>query len=186
MKTLRRSIFSLRGKLSLFSLALVAVPGAVFAVIALASTRRALETAVGRQLGEVAHDAAAEVVELLTRERRTVATWARQDLMREILIGDVDKHIARFLTSQQDSDAGYLGLLCTDATGRVVAATNPRHVGEQRANEIWYRTAVGGKEFVGGPVPSPDHERLVLQIAAPIYEPDSAGTVMGVLLGLYD
>jgi two-component system sensor histidine kinase HydH len=186
VKKLRRSVFSLRGKLLLFSLVLLAVPGTVFAVVALASARRALENAVGRQLAEVAHHTATEMTDFLSRERKTVATWARQDLMREILIGDVDKHIARFLTSIQESEAGYVELLCTDATGRVVAATSAQRVGDLRADDAWYRTAVAGKEFVGGPIASSAQGHPVLQIAAPIYDPDGTGSVTGVLLGLYD
>jgi two-component system, NtrC family, sensor histidine kinase HydH len=185
VENLRRFIFSLRGKLLLFSLALLAVPGAVFAVIALASARRALQNAVGRQLAEVAHDTAAEMTELLARERHTVATWARQDLMREILINDLDKRIARFLTSLKDSDAGYIELLCTDATGRVVTATDPGRVGERRETEEWYRAALAGKQYLGGPAPTAAGP-LALSIAAPIYAPEADDTVIGVLLGVYD
>lgn len=158
----------------------------VFALVALASARHALQNAVGRQLAEVAHDAAAELTELLARERAALATWARQDLMREILVGDVDKRIARLLTSLRGSDTGYLDLLCTDASGRVVAATDPHDVGEVHANDEWYRTALEGKEFLGGPLVMTGYRYPVLSIAAPIYDPDVPGSVMGVLLGLYD
>jgi CheY-like chemotaxis protein len=105
VKYLGSPFSSLRGKLLVFSLLLLAVPGAVFAIVALASARQALQNAVGRQLAEVAHDAAAELTELLVRERTTLTTWARQDLMREILVGDVDKRIVRFLTSLKGDEA---------------------------------------------------------------------------------
>ena len=121
----RLPVYSLRAKLLLFSTALVIVPGIVFGVIAYVSAHRALENAVGRQLAEVAHDTAAEVTELIARERHNMRSWARQDVMREIVIGDLDKRISRFLTSLKESDIGYVDLLCTDATGRVVAATQP-------------------------------------------------------------
>ena len=183
---LPRSLFSLRGKLLLFSLVLLAVPGAVFAIVALASARQALQNAVGRQLAEVAHDAAAELTELLVRERTALTTWARQDLMREILVGDVDKRIARFLTSLKGEDIGYLDLLCTDASGRVVAATDPQQVGEVHATAEWYRSALAGKPFLGGPTLTAGARAAALYFAAPIYDRDAPETVMGVLLGLYD
>ena len=186
MKNLRHSLSSLRGKLLVFALVLLALPGTVFAIVALASARLALENAVGSQLAEVAHDAAAELTELLARERKALTTWARQDLMREILVSDVDKRIARFLTSLKDSDTGYRDLLCTDARGRVVVATDPQHVGELHTNDEWYRVALAGKEFFGGPLLTAGDRYPVLYIAAPIYDPEAPATVMGVLLGLYD
>ena len=149
--TLRLPIHSLRAKLLLFSSALVVVPGIVFGLIAYASAQRALENAVGRQLAEVAHDTAAEVNELIDREGHNLRSWARQDVMREILISDLDKRIARFLMSLKDSDIGYIDLLTTDTTGRVVAATDPALVGTSQADRDWYHAAVGGDEFFGWP-----------------------------------
>src|SRR5438445_7739192 len=52
----RFSLRSLRAKLQIFSLALVIVPGVLFALIALARARDALEHAVGHQLEEAAHE----------------------------------------------------------------------------------------------------------------------------------
>ena len=176
---------SLRAKLLLFSLILVVVPGVVFAVIAIASARRALEDAVGRQLAEVAHDTAAEVSELLARERQNVDAWARQDLMREVLSGDPDKRISRFLGSLRESDAGYHQLVCTDASGRVVAASNPVLVGDRYADRDWYRVAATGRNFLAGPVALDDADRAI-EIAAPIRDPDTPDRVIGTLLGLYD
>ncbi len=186
MKSLRRLFSSLRAKLLLFSLLLVVVPGALFAIVATVSARHALENAVGRQLAEVAHDAAAELAELLVRERATLATWARQDLMREIVVGDVDKRIARFLTALQGTETGYLELLCTDAGGRVVAATDPQRVGQSYVDEEWYLRALQGQEFLAGPFPQGVDTSSVLYIAAPIYDPETPNVVLGALLGTYD
>ena len=181
----RLSLHSLRAKLLLFSFALVVVPGVVFAVIAIASARRALEDAVGRQLAEVAHDAAAEVSELLTRERKNVGIWARQDLMRQVLTGDVDRQISKFFIGLRESDAGYLELLCTDASGRVVAASDPARVGANHAQSDWYRAAAGGKDYLAGPVPL-DGGGQALEIAAPVFDPEAPERVIGAVLGLYD
>src|SRR3989442_16013827 len=71
-------LHSLHAKLQLFSLVLVVVPGALFALIALARARGALEHAVGQQLGEVAHEALEELAGALAGERNDVRTWARQ------------------------------------------------------------------------------------------------------------
>jgi signal transduction histidine kinase len=185
-KTSRSPLYSLRAKLLLFSLLLVAVPGVVFALIAIHTAGDALLDVVGRQLAEVADDTASEVTELLGRERNKMAAWAHQDVMREIRIGDLDKRITRFLLSSKQSDASYLDLLCTDAGGRVIAASNPASLGATYAQSEWFRTAVLGNDFLAGPVPSLVDGWPALEIAAPIHDPDNYDAVIGTLLGLYD
>jgi two-component system sensor histidine kinase HydH len=182
----RLSVYSLRAKLVLFSSALVVVPGVVFGVIAYASAKRALENAVGRQLAEVARDTAAEVTELIARERNNMRAWARQDLMREIVIGDLDKRISRFLISLKESDIGYIDLLCTDATGRVVAATDPALLGISQADRDGYRALAGGDDLFVGSTVVPDREHRELEFGTRIYNPDAPGSMLGTLLGWYD
>lgn len=180
------SVHSLGAKLLLFSLLLVVVPGVVFALIALASARHALEETVGRQLAEVAHDTATSVQQLLVQQHQNIRTWARQDLMREIVIGDLDKRISRFLMSLKDSGAGYLDLLCVDAGGRVVAASNPALVGALYTDSDWFQAARAHQDFLGSPRRMPKVAGTALEIAAPVYDPDGTGKVIGALLGLYD
>ena len=181
-----QAVHSLGAKLLLFSLFLVVVPGVVFALIALASARHGLEQAVGRQLAEVAHDTATTIEQVLIEQHKNIRTWARQDLMREIVIGDLDKRITRFLVSLKESDAGYLDLLCADVTGRVVAASNPVLVGALHTDSAWFRAALGREGFLGGPTRTSTSSHAVLEIAAPVYDPDGTGKIIGVLLGLYD
>lgn len=183
----RFSLHSLGAKLLLFSVLLVIVPGVVFALIVLASARSALEDAVGRQLAEVAHDTAAEMTDLLNRERNNVTTWARQDVMREIVNGDLDKRLGRFLMSVKKSDVNYFDFVCTDANGRVVATTNAVLLDAMQGEAPWSRTVRSGKDFIQGPVILDEtSERSALEIAAPIHDPENAETIIGGLLGLYD
>jgi two-component system sensor histidine kinase HydH len=185
-KVPRLSLHSLGAKLLLFSLLLVVVPGAVFALIVVVSARTAIEGAVGRQLAEVARNTAAEMADLLDRERRNIDTWAHRDVMREILTGDLDKRIAGLLMSIKQSNAGYLDLVCMDAEGQVVATTNAALLDAMQAKALWFPAVRSGKEFLGGPVRIGAGGPPVLEIAAPIYDPDNPQAVIGGLLGLYD
>jgi two-component system sensor histidine kinase HydH len=185
-KVPRLSLHSLGAKLLLFSLLLVVVPGAVFALIVVVSARTALEGAVGRQLAEVARNTAAEMADLLNRERRNVDAWARQDVMQGIPFGDTDKRIASLLMSIKQSNAGYLDLVCADAAGRVVATTNAAVLDGMQGEAPWSRTVRTGKDFLDGPVAIGAGGRSVLEIAAPIYDPKNPQAVIGGLLGLYD
>lgn len=182
----RFSIHSLRAKLQIFSLVLVVGPGVLVAAIALARARSALEQTVGRQLAELAHDALEKVTAALGDERAHVRTWARQEVMRDLLIGDLDKRISRFLRSLKDGGAPYLELVCIDREGRVVAASDPIRLGSMLGERAWARAALAGKEFVTGPIALPDRRGATIEIAAPIHDPEGSGTVAGALLGQYD
>jgi len=177
---------SLRAKLVLFALVLVVVPGVVVGVIGLTGAQQALRGAIGRQLAQIAHDTAAELGELLARERKKLATWARQDVMRDVLVGDVDSHVARFLTSVRESEPGYVDLLCTDRAGLVVAATDPRALGMVYGDADWQQTATGGLEYLAHPAPSAAGDARVLEFATPIPAPDASRNTIGVLRARYD
>ncbi|MBP1684668.1 MAG: signal transduction histidine kinase, nitrogen specific, NtrB [Deltaproteobacteria bacterium] len=179
-------LYSLRAKLLLFSLLLVVVPGVVFALILIASARSALEDAVGRQLVKVAHDTASEVSDLLAREGSKITAWANHDVLREIRIGDAKPRITDFLISLNQSDTGYLDLLCVDADGRVVAASDRALIGGVRADNDWFHATRAGNEFLGGPQLNAADDQPTLEIAAPIRDPGNRTQVIGALLGVYD
>ena len=174
---------SLRAKLQLFSLLLVVVPGTLIGVLTLDRARSALEQAGGRQLAEVAHDALEEVARVLADEGANVRGWARQDVMRDVRIGDLDKRVARFLGTVRE--AGYRAVLCADRSGRVVAATDPAEVGTLVADRPWFRAALAGSQTSTGPEPD-DAEHATIDIAAPILDPDEGPEVIGVMLARYD
>ena len=179
------SIRTLRARLLLFALVLVAVPGAVVATISADRARRGLETAVGRQLAEVAGDAADDVAGALADEASNIRAWAKQDVMREILIADLDKRISRFLISLK-GNGRYLDFLCSDANGRAVAASDPALLGRDDRDRPWHRAISSGEEFLGAPAASPDARPSAIEIAAPVYDPEQPGVRIGALLGLYD
>ena len=185
-RMLRFSLGSLRAKLQIFSVVLVMVPGLLFAVISLVRARDALEHAVGEQLGEVAHGTLEELALDLSEERNNIRNWTHQDVMRDVMIGDLDKRVSRFLRSLIDDGAPYLDLLCIDRAGRIVASTDPRSLGQMLGEREWARAALGGETFWSGPIPLSDHASTAVEIAAPIGLPEHTGGVIGALLGRYD
>jgi hypothetical protein len=93
---------SLRIKLLLFAASLVLVPGVLFGFIALQSGRSSLETVIGRQLAREAGHTADRLTALLGTERQALRSFARQDLMREIQVADIDKRISSALATLRD------------------------------------------------------------------------------------
>lgn len=177
---------SLRAKLQLFSVLLVLVPGALIAVIARERAASALEQAVGRQLTEVAHDTLEQVTDVLAAERADMRTWARQDVMRDLRVGDVDKRVTRFLLGLRTNGSRYRMLLCTDRSGRVVASTDPAEVGGAIGGRPSIQAALAGTEFFGEPAAGGATGDATVEIAVPIHDPDDAGVTIGVLVGYAD
>jgi len=173
---------SLRTKLLLFSLLLIVVPGGVLGVALISSARNALTEAVGRQLAEAAHTAADSLARTLARERGELGTFARQDLMREIRIGDLDKRIAAFLLNLKNAKDSLLDLRIDDSRGHLVAATAPdlANTGELRS-PIQPDVASG----LNGPLILANGTRA-LEISVPIPDPDRGGPPLGRLTALFN
>src|SRR5262245_8164057 len=92
-------VFSLRTKLLLFASALVLIPGGISGAITLSSSRASLAQVIGHQLIQEARNGADRLATTLRSERERLASFAAQDVMREIRIADLDKRISSFLAS---------------------------------------------------------------------------------------
>jgi two-component system sensor histidine kinase HydH len=173
---------SLRTKLLLFAAALVVLPALVSGIITVTSTQAALSRVVGRQLTEEARNAADRLATVLRSTRESLDTAARQDVMREIRIGDLDKRISSFLTALKRGDPSCLDLAVVDGANRVVASSNPQLTG--RSGDALPVPA--GVASMTGPLDSPLHARRSLLIARPIPDPDGVRDTFGRLIALYD
>jgi signal transduction histidine kinase len=155
----------------------VVLPGAIYGVLAVASSRAALARASGLQLASEAQNAADRLATAVRSERDALTTAARQDVMREIRIGDLDKRISSFLASLRHGCAACLDLYVIDREGRVVAASDPARLG---------RRVAASPPPLEGPLDDPDAARPSLRLAAPIADPDDAGKRLGTLVALLD
>jgi signal transduction histidine kinase len=176
---------SLRRKLQLFALLLIVVPGVVLALIAYESARVGLERTAARQLTEVAHDTLDEVGEALADARQDLRAWARQDVLRDVIIDDLDKRVARFLRSLIEGGAPFLALACVGRDGHVVATSDPRWLEVAQASE-GARRALAGEDFLREPTLAAPSEPTAVELAVPIPDPERAEAVVGALVGYYD
>ncbi len=177
---------SLRSKLRLFALALVTIPGVAFALMAFAGARAALEREVVIQLHQTAELGADAVAAALERARGDARAWARQEVMRELLVGDVDKRVSKLLHAVADRQAAYLEALCVDNRGTVVAASRGEWIGRRApAGEAMAGALAGGESLLG---PSTEFApgRQVIAIGVPIDNPDTPGERIGALILVYD
>lgn len=177
---------SLRAKLSLFSLVLAVVPGGAFALIAFSSARAAIERAAARELATAAHDAARSVEAALADAKHRLDTWRRSEILRDLAVGDVDKRVARYLSSIAATDPAYVDLVAADRSGRVVAAAESSEIGTRVEEREWFRVAAGGGDWLQGPHTGSPSGRRTVEIAAPIPDPDEPGGRLGALLLVCD
>jgi len=177
---------SLRAKLLLFALGLVTLPGGVFALIAFSGARAALEREIGIQLHQTAERGADAVAAALERAQSDARSWASQDVMRDLLVGDVDKRVSRFLKTARENEVMYLEILCADGHGDVVAASSGARIGRDVDGSHAMGSLRRGAETLDGPTASPDFGREVLEIGVPIENPDPPGGQIGSLILIYD
>jgi signal transduction histidine kinase len=177
---------SLRTKLLLFALGLVTLPGVVFALVAFSGARAALEREVGIQLHQTAERGADAVAAALDRARSDARSWARQDLMRDLLVGDLDKRVSKFLRTVRDSKPAYLEVVSVNLDGEVVAASSGDWMGRPTESLEAVRAVGDRDEVVLGPIAAPDFGRSVLEFGTPIRNPDPPQQHIGVLVLIYD
>jgi signal transduction histidine kinase len=104
--------------------------------------------------------------------------------MRDLVVGDIDKRISKFLTSLMATYPGYLELLVTDTNDRVVAATEPGRVGQIHRPREERRADDGLRPM--HPVHDPARGRLVLELVEPIADPEDPAIRLGQLIARYD
>jgi signal transduction histidine kinase len=176
--------FSLRTKLLLFAAVLVLLPGAIYGLITVSSSRAALVRVVGRQLEAEARNAADRLATTLRSERERLDSFASQDMMREIRIGDMDKRISSFLVSARRGCAACVDLLVLDRDGRIVASSNSGLIGGTATTILG---AADVEDVISGPSTVPaTAPRTVLRLAATIPDPDAPDVTLGRLVVLYD
>jgi signal transduction histidine kinase len=177
---------SLRRKLLVFSALLVLVPGVALTALAERSARRALEEVIGRQLSREAGHTAERLSVLLRSELASLRSFARQDLMRELRVLDVDKRVAVALATLRDGSPLRLDYLALSSAGDVVTASRAALVGPP---PHWLETSglrPGSDGRVTGPLALPGRGTEALVLMAPIPDPDDPGRVLGALVGLLD
>lgn len=177
---------SVRTKLLLLSLALIVLPGTIFAVLAARDATRALDRAVGRQLATVASDAAQDLADELREMQHEVRGWARQEVMREVIVGDVDKRVSRFLVGAREHNPAYVDLRVTDRDGRTIAAADPDAIGGRVGTSTAAEALAGGALVTAGPFRSLKSGRHILELATPIHDPEEPSAIAGVLIASYD
>ena len=154
-------------------------------LIAEQSARGSLERVIGRQLAREAGHSAEQLSTELRAERDTLGAFARQDLMRDVRVADIDKRVAMALAILRGGSPVRLDYLVVDPGGRVVAASDPGLIGPlpEWADKRW---ATSGEPGLAGPLVPSGGGASTFVMSTPIHDPDDGRRVLGTLVGLFD
>ncbi len=175
------SSLSLRNKLLMFVSMLVLTLGLLVGLLAERNARRSLESVIGRQLAREAGHTAERLSTLVRSEDEALDSFARQGMMREIRVSDLDKTISQALAALVTGHEARVGYLVVDRDRRVIASSEPRWLLESPDWAGWSITTSSEPVFARGRL---DRQQLILATA--IFDPDRAGATIGTLFGVFD
>jgi len=178
---MRLSAFSLRNKILFFSAMLVIVPGALLGVLSERNGRASLEGVIGRQLAREAGHTADRISTLIRVEQETLEAIARQDVMREIRIADLDKRIAQALNALASGSETRLAYLVVDHEQSLVAVSDSMIM---QAPPDWIARNEAKTGIIG--ILAATGARPELLLGTPIPDPDLAGESLGTLFAVLD
>ncbi|MHB1272813.1 MAG: sensor histidine kinase [Rhodanobacter sp.] len=104
---------------------------AVMGALSFVEFRRALQSEIADNLQFGAGAVKERIDTFLFTQMESMRVWRNLQVMQDIRVNDVDKRISNFLSELQAGQGSiYQTLLCTDTSGRVVAATDRALIGK--------------------------------------------------------
>ncbi len=176
---------SIRVKLLAASAILLTGSTLLYGLVAFATARSVLLPSIREQLADDTVNVKGGLEEMLVAHYRNVRTWARLSIMREIVVQDMDKTIARFLASLQRDYGVYLDVLVFGKDGVCVASSNADDIGRRLPESG--PTAIDGAHGDSA-VPTMEwsdrHHAWYVRLASTIPDPDHDGEMLGTLVAM--
>lgn len=149
--------------------------------------RSALQSEIAGNLSFGATAMMQRIDTFLFAHMENMRVWRGLEVMQDIRVKDVDKRLSNFLSNlRAGQDSVYKALLCTDAQGRVVAASDPTYIGGQAPSLSGWRTVPGaGLEAVAVALDSQANGTRAIVLRSPIPNAFGAGNI-GFLYTILD
>jgi hypothetical protein len=136
--------FGIRGKVILLAFLCAVLPSALISVLAIESSRGALERSVRLELAGLAHDQMASLQSALQEGKTNLGTWSTLNTMQNVLIDDVDGVIQNELVKLQRRYNNFADLLVVNPDGKVVAAAREANKGNNLRGADFFDSALHG------------------------------------------
>ena len=145
----RKRAITIRSAILRGSLVLVLVAITLSGSLSFIEFRQALQSEIARNLGSRASSLLERIDVFFFERIEDLREWRRVEIMQDIKVGDVDKRLARLLSDLKKGYGNvYESLYCTNAEGKIVAASDPHLIGVQRLPGQPMRYADQGKTGV--------------------------------------
>jgi two-component system sensor histidine kinase HydH len=163
-------------RLIVLSLVLVSFTAALTGSLAFVHARRALEKETRRRLDVAARSLAEHLHREIENLASELSSWARLDLMRALLYGDVDKQLAEFVDHMLRDRPLVHALACLDTAGAVVASAGRIPAASTALSEVPRLSLIE----------EPATGRPLLRLTIPVPHPDRPGATAGWLVAFVD
>ncbi len=124
------SALTIRKTLLIAFLLVSLLPSILLTYLAFRVAGEAMRDEIEQSLQVQAATVSQDIDKMLFERLQNAQTWRQLEVTQDIRINDIDKRLSNFLaglkTGYQDM---YLELLCTDRSGKIVASSNPAHIG---------------------------------------------------------
>lgn len=109
------------------------LPSMLLTYLAFRVAGEAMRSDIEQGLKVQAATVSQDIDKMLFERLQNAQTWRRLEVTQDIRIKDIDKRLSNFLAELKSGYQDvYLELLCTDRAGKVVASSNPAHIGSIR------------------------------------------------------
>ncbi|MGH6922938.1 MAG: bifunctional diguanylate cyclase/phosphodiesterase [Propylenella sp.] len=178
--------FGIRGRIILLALVCAVLPSALISVLAIRSSRDALERGVRLELSGLASEQMSRLTASIERATTDLGTWAALSTMQNALIDDVDGVIQSELVDLQKRYPTFGELLVLNSSGIVIASTLDRNKGLSLGDRTYFTLSRLGKPFWGDVGKQEVTNHLGMLVTEPIRADYDESTIIGVLVGIID
>ncbi|MBI1883275.1 MAG: methyl-accepting chemotaxis protein [Chlamydiae bacterium] len=131
-----------RTTLIIFFFLMALLPVALVGYRAYQVAKHSLQERIGQSLQRQAFIVMDEINRMLFERYQNVKSWAVDSVMVDVLTEDADSRISDLLSTLKQSYGFYGDLVCTDAKGKVVAASRRELIGRNESQNLWFQNAL--------------------------------------------
>ncbi len=177
---------TLRRRITLTVVAVSLLPLLVLVAVEYGVERRHVLAEAGESHASLAADTLDRLDRFLFERYRNVVSWARLEVMGDVVVDDLDRRIAQTLHGLRADYGVYSALYCLDNDGNVVADSVADVPGRREAKTPWFRAiASGASSYRHADIPAAGGLPEVV-FAAPILGSAGAVSPIGVLVARID
>jgi diguanylate cyclase (GGDEF)-like protein len=182
----RSAGFGIGAKVILLALLCAVLPSALISILAIDSSRDALERGVRLELAGLARDRMASLQFSLQAAANNLGTWGTLNTMQNVLIDDVDGVIQNELVKLQKRYNNFADLLVVNPDGNVIAAAREANKGTNLTGKDFLNSALDGKDFQSDVINQKLTGALGITLSTPIRADYDPNTIVGALVGVVD